>query len=74
MAVELALGELPAALVLEAPAPPEADPDAEPVVGVNGAVIPKPGSLALGTAAAKSANVLPGVVGGLIAPYMPPLQ
>lgn len=70
--VELALGELPAPLVLDAP--PDADPDADPVVGVNGAVTPKPGSSAFGTAAAKSANVLPGVVGGLIAPYIPPLQ
>jgi len=45
-----------------------------PVVGVKGAVTPKPGSFALGTLAAKAAKVLSPVVGGLMAPYMPPLQ
>lgn len=44
------------------------------VVGVNGAVTPNPGSSELGTLAAKAANVFAPVVGGLIAPYMPPLQ
>jgi hypothetical protein len=60
---------------------PVADPvwetaelDPLPVVGVKGAVIPYPGSLALGTLAAKAAKVLSPVVGGLMEPYMPPLQ
>lgn len=44
------------------------------VVGVKGAVIPNPGSLELGTLAANAAKVLAPVVGGLIAPYIPPWQ
>lgn len=44
------------------------------VVGVNGAVTPNPGSFEAGTDAAKAAKVLLPVVGGLIAPYMPPWQ
>jgi len=57
-------------LVCEAPVPvvPEA------LGGVKGAVTPNPGSSALGTEAANASNVLSPVVGGLIAPYMPPLQ
>lgn len=43
-------------------------------VGVKGAVTPNPGSSALGTLAAKAAKVFAPVVGGLMAPYMPPLQ
>jgi hypothetical protein len=42
------------------------------VVGVKGAVIPNPGSLEFGTLAANAVKVLLPVVGGLIAPYMPP--
>lgn len=44
------------------------------VVGVNGAVTPNPGSFEFGTEAAKAAKVLSPVVGGLIAPYIPPWQ
>jgi len=42
--------------------------------GVNGRVTPRPGSSVFGTLAANAAKVLLPVVGGLIAPYMPPLQ
>jgi len=70
----LLLGVGAAAPPVEVAAGWEALPLAEPVVGVKGAVIPKPGSLALGTLAAKAAKVLSPVVGGLMAPYMPPLQ
>lgn len=68
---------LPGVSVLAGVLPPavlEAVLLAPPVVGVKGAVTPKPGSLELGTLAAKAAKVLSPVVGGLIAPYMPPLQ
>jgi len=44
------------------------------VVGVKGAVTPKPGSAELGTLAAKAAKVFAPVVGGLMAPYMPEWQ
>lgn len=44
------------------------------VVGVKGAVVPKPGSFEAGTLAAKAAKVLSPVVGGLMAPYIPPWQ
>jgi len=44
------------------------------VVGVKGAVIPNPGSLEAGTEAANAAKVLSPVVGGLMAPYIPPWQ
>jgi hypothetical protein len=48
--------------------------EVELVVGVKGAVIPNPGSFELGTLAAKAAKVFAPVVGGLMAPYMPPWQ
>jgi hypothetical protein len=48
--------------------------EVELVVGVKGAVIPNPGSSELGTLAAKAAKVFAPVVGGLMAPYMPPWQ
>jgi len=70
----LVLAEPVADPVGETEVPVATPVEVELVVGVKGAVIPKPGSFELGTLAAKAAKVFAPVVGGLMAPYMPPWQ